>query len=260
MGRRSLRGLGDTPQTWFTQDSSGQVQMSTEPQAAPDPNAIWTPGPTSNYGPASNPAVITDAANPISTGSGSAIDQLVAKAQATVASGISWVTGSVSSNFPWGKYSVNTVALQNEINDINAAALAAGKISSYCKLTTDGKLGAGTCGATKAAGVLAPTTCQSFGTNCAGTMVTASTPVPTPVAAPKPVYVAPKAASPVATPAPVAPPAPTSKLQSILNQIKASPYFAIAGTALGILASAYQANPKMFHPNKSRKARRRGRR
>ena len=74
---------------------------------------------------------------------------------------------STSSPYPWRQYSQATEALQHTIN----TALAA---HGYCPIKADGKLGPGTCAASRAAGITAPDTCTSFGSppprkpNCGG--------------------------------------------------------------------------------------------
>lgn len=65
-------------------------------------------------------------------------------------------SASVSStSYPWKAYSADTEALQKEANKKLANA-------GYIPISTDGKLGPGTCGAVKAMGMLVPSTCQSF--------------------------------------------------------------------------------------------------
>ncbi len=65
-------------------------------------------------------------------------------------------------NFPYGKYSAQTLVIQNQLN---AKLIQNG----FCPIIADGKLGAATCGAATVIGgllpgamVLPPATCQDF--------------------------------------------------------------------------------------------------
>ena len=85
--------------------------------------------------------------------------------------------------YPWKAYSADTLALQKSTN-------AALKSAGLCPIGEDGKLGGGTCGALKALGKAAPSTCQSF---------TAPLTPPCPTAA-KAVYIAPVKEAALTTP------------------------------------------------------------
>ncbi len=78
---------------------------------------------------------------------------------------------SNASQYPWGAYSAATLALQQKINAAGAAMVDKGTWTTYCRITEDGKLGAGTCGAGRAAGLTMPASCKEFATDCRGTKV-----------------------------------------------------------------------------------------
>jgi len=59
--------------------------------------------------------------------------------------------------YPWNTYTVQTLSLQKLLNVELAKA-------GYCRISEDGKLGSGTCGALKALGKPTPSTCQKFST------------------------------------------------------------------------------------------------
>lgn len=59
------------------------------------------------------------------------------------------------SKYPWGTYSSDTLALQQQTNK-------ALKEAGYCPVGEDGKLGKGTCGAVRKLLGQAPSTCQDF--------------------------------------------------------------------------------------------------
>jgi hypothetical protein len=80
-----------------------------------------------------------------------------------------------AAQYPWGTYSSSTKLLQQQANAFGAKMVADGKWGSYCRLNDDGKLGAGTCGALRAAGLATPTTCQSYATDCRGTITGGAT-------------------------------------------------------------------------------------
>lgn len=83
-----------------------------------------------------------------------------------------------ASQYPWNAYSAKTAELQKRINEIGKELATPSGIpgsapanEGYCRITVDGKLGPGTCGAAKILGIAYPPTCQSFATDCRGTFV-----------------------------------------------------------------------------------------
>lgn len=91
-----------------------------------------------------------------------------------------------ASDYPWGAFSAKTVQLQKAINEAGRKLTESKGIpgtapaqDAYCHITEDGKLGPGTCGAAKAVNVPYPKTCQSFATDCRGTLVYPRSRVPT---------------------------------------------------------------------------------
>lgn len=79
--------------------------------------------------------------------------------------------GSAKVAYPWGSYSDATKKLQQEVNALGKKMVDTGVWTTYCQITEDGKLGSGTCGALRAAGMATPNTCKEFATDCKGTKV-----------------------------------------------------------------------------------------
>jgi hypothetical protein len=84
-----------------------------------------------------------------------------------------------AAQYPWGSFSTATQKLQQEVNAFGAKMVAQGKWNTYCQISADGKLGSGTCGALRAAGMATPPTCQFYATDCKGTKVGKGGPVTT---------------------------------------------------------------------------------
>ena len=80
-----------------------------------------------------------------------------------------------ASQYPWGVVSEATRRLQQQANAFGSKMVTDGKWGSYCRLVEDGKLGSGTCGALRAAGLATPPTCQSYATDCRGTITGGAT-------------------------------------------------------------------------------------
>lgn len=110
---------------------------------------------------------------------------MMTTAQQAVANVAASIIGSAKVAYPWGSYSDATKKLQQEANALGKKMVDTGVWQTYCHITDDGKLGAGTCGALRAAGMATPNTCQSFATDCKGTKVgkggTVTTPTTTAV-------------------------------------------------------------------------------
>lgn len=96
---------------------------------------------------------------------------MMTTAQQAVANVAASIIGSAKVAYPWGSYSDATKKLQQEVNALGKKMVDTGVWQTYCQITEDGKLGSGTCGALRAAGMATPNTCQSFATDCKGTKV-----------------------------------------------------------------------------------------
>jgi hypothetical protein len=94
---------------------------------------------------------------------------MMTTAQQAVANVAASIIGSAKVAYPWGSYSDATKKLQQEVNALGKKMVDTGVWQTYCHIDEDGKLGAGTCGALRAAGMATPNTCQSFATDCKGT-------------------------------------------------------------------------------------------
>jgi hypothetical protein len=141
---------------------------------------------------------------------------------------------SDATKYPWNVKSAATADLQTRTNAAGEARWKQGLTKGYCKITVDGKLGAGTCGAAKASGLATPTTCKEFATDCRG-VFTGDTKVvvkPTPVNPPyNPPYNPP---SPPVDPEPTPPPPP-------IYIEKKNQYALVIGIVSGIVGAIMKA-------------------
>lgn len=138
---------------------------------------------------------------------------------------------SDASKYPWNVKSAATADLQTRTNAAGEARWKQGLTKGYCKITVDGKLGGGTCGAARAAGVATPTTCKEFATDCKGVFTgdTKTVVKPTPVT---PIYVQPPPAPPVE---PIIPPQPPIYVE------KKNQYALVIGVVSGIVGAIMKA-------------------
>lgn len=133
---------------------------------------------------------------------------------------------SDASKFPWGAYSAANLDLQKRANAAGYARWKQGITKGYCKITEDGKLGSGTCGAARANGIATPSTCREFATDCRGTFVGDTKPAPSPVTPPKPI--------PYIQPQPLPEPEPIPEPINVKDKNK---YALILGVVTGVVSA-----------------------